>query len=83
MFVEESDIVGAMFERVRDAIFDKFLSEVHVFGDGVECHFGFNHPEFGEVARRVRPFGAESRAESVDCAESGCSEFSFKLAADG
>ena len=65
-----------------DKVFDEILGEVHVVLDVVEGHFRLNHPEFGQVARRVAVLGAERRTERVDVAESHGSQFSFQLSGD-
>jgi hypothetical protein len=49
----------------------------------VERHFGFDHPELGEVTRGVAVFGAEGRSEGVDLAEGERENLSFQLPANG
>ena len=81
--VEEVEVVGAVVECPAHAVLDEVLGEVHIVVDVVEGYFRLNHPELGEVARRVGVFGAERGAESVDCAEGGGAEFAFELSAHG
>ncbi len=83
MLGEEVDIVAAVVEDVLYAVFYELLGEVHVVGDVVECHFGLNHPELREVARRERTLGAERGAEGVDCTEGRGAKLALELSADG
>ena len=82
VFGKELDVVAAVVEGIADTVFYKFLSQIHIVSDVIERHLRLYHPEFRQVARSVRVFGAESRAESVDGSESGSSELAFKLTAD-
>ena len=66
---EELDVVATVVEDIADAVFYKFLGQVHVVGDVIEGHFGLNHPEFRQVALGVGVFGAEGGAEGVYLAD--------------
>ena len=62
---------------------EAILGEVHVVGQVVEGHLGFDHPELGEVPGRVAVLRSERRAEGVHLAEGHGAELGLQLAADG
>ena len=64
--------------RLRNA-----SASVHVVVEFEERHLRLDHPELGQVPRRVRVLGAERRAERVDLAERAGVDFAFELPADG
>jgi hypothetical protein len=70
-------------EHVADDVFQEILGELHVAREVAERHLGLDHPELGEVSRRVRVLGAEGGAEGVDVAEREREDLAFELAADG
>ena len=45
---------------------DLLLSAAHITVKVTEGNLGLNHPELGEMARRVRVLGAECRSKGVD-----------------
>lgn len=72
-----------MIEGALDEELDHGFGEIHVVVEVAERHFGFDHPEFGGVARGVGIFGAEGGSEGVDLAEGAGEGFAFELARDG
>ncbi len=82
-FLEEGEVVGAAGEHLFDDELEEALGEGDVVFEGVEGGFGFDHPEFGEVAGGVGVFGAEGWAEGVDFTECGGEDLAFELAGDG
>ena len=83
MVVEETEVILTVVKGVADEVFEEILGEVHVVVDIVERHFGFDHPEFGKVARRVALLGTEGRSEGVDLSDGQCAKFAFQLSGDG
>ena len=85
------ELFGVALERFQfarfvfqDGLHDRadqaFAERHHVVEAGVGG-FGFEHPEFGEMAARLGFFGAERGAERVDLAERHGGGFDVKLAA--
>ena len=58
---------------------EAFAERHHVFQMRVRC-FGLEHPEFGEMAARLRFFRAERWAECIDLAKRGGRCFDVELA---
>ena len=80
-FVEKLQIVPAFRERPAQKVLDKAFGQIHIVVQIEKGHFGFYHPEFGQVPRRVRIFCAERRSECVHAGKGGCKRFRFELAA--
>ena len=81
--VEEFQVVTAVVQCPFDAVFDELLFQLHQVGQVGECHFGLYHPEFGQVARRVRVLGTERRSEGVDGSQGGGCQLAFQLSGYG
>ena len=81
--VEELEIGAAVLEHVLDDVLQKVFGERHVAGEIAEGHLRLDHPELGQVARRVGVLGAERGAEGVDVAEREGEDLAFELPADG
>ena len=79
--VEELEIGAAVLEDVLDDVLQELLGERHVVGEIAEGHLRLDHPELGEVARRVGVLGAERGAERVDVAEREREDLAFQLPA--
>lgn len=62
---------------------DVVFGALHVVGERAEGHLRLDHPELGEVARRVRVLGAEGRAEGVDVGEGARVVLAVELAGHG
>ena len=72
-----------LLQHVADDALDERLGQVHVVVQVVEGHLRLDHPELGQVPRRVRVLGAEGRAEGVDLAQAAGEDLGLELAADG
>ena len=81
--IEEFQIFAAVIEHVANRVFQKLLGQLHVVFELVEGHLRLDHPELGQVARRVAVLGAKGWAEGVNLRERQGEDFSFELAADG
>ena len=81
--VEEFHIIAAICEYIADDGADEGFGQIHIVIEVVERHFGFDHPEFSEVAGGVAVFGAEGRAEGVDITDGSRIGFCFQLATYG
>ena len=81
--VGEDGEVEAHVSRTWRTTNDVGLRVVHVVGQVGERHLGLDHPELGEVARRVGVLGAEGWAERVDVAEGARVGLGGELARDG
>ena len=68
--------------RAEDVL-EELLGQVGVVGEVGERDLGLDHPELGEVARRVGVLGAERRAEGVDLAQRQAVDLDLELAGDG
>ena len=78
--VEEGQVVPAIIQRPLHAVLDELFFQVHQFVQVGKGHLGLNHPELGQVTRRVGVLGTESRPERIDGAQgSGC-QLAFQLA---
>ena len=72
-----------MIEHVADRVFQKLLGQLHVVFELVKSHLRLDHPELGQMARRVAVLGAKGWAEGVNLGKRQCEDFPFELAADG
>ena len=72
-----------MLQGVADERLEEVLGQLHVVLQLVEGHLGLDHPELGEVARRVGVLGAERGAERVDAAQGQRTQLAFELARHG
>src|SRR5258708_1522013 len=72
-----------MVQYVADDVLQELFGQLTVAIEITEGHLGFDHPEFGEVARGVRILGAEGGAEGVNIREGQCENLGFELAAYG
>ena len=79
-FVEELEVFGAVVQRIARQELEEVLGQLHVVLDVVERHFGFDHPEFGQVACGVGVLGAECGAKCVDLTQGQRIGFAFQLA---
>ena len=59
------------------------LGKIHVVGQVVERHLGFDHPELGEVPGSVAVLRPKRRAKGVHLAKCHGTELGLELAADG
>src|SRR3954469_13856199 len=82
VFSEEFQILLAIGEDIAADALQEAFGERHVVVELEERGFGFDHPEFGEVPRRVRVLGAEGGTEGVDFAERGRVDFALELSGD-
>ena len=82
-FLEELHVLGAAFQHVAADALEERLGQVHVVGQLEERHLRLDHPELGQVARRVGVLRPERRAEGVDLAQSAGEDLGLQLAADG
>ena len=80
--IQELEIIAAVVESPTHTVLDEVLLEIHQLFLVYEGHFGLNHPELSQMARRITILGTESRSESVDGTEGRCSELAFKLSRD-
>ena len=74
---------AAVVEHVGDDVLQKLFGQLAVAIQIAERHLGLDHPELGQVARRVGVLGAEGGAEGVDVGERQREDLGFQLAADG
>ena len=81
--VEELHVLGAAFQHVADDALEERLGQGHVVVQVEEGHLRLDHPELGQVARRVGVLGPEGRPERVDLAQRAGEDFRLQLAADG
>ena len=82
-FGEELQVVLTVIEGIADQVLQKVLGQFHVVFQLEESDFRLDHPELGQVARGVRVFGSERRAERIDLRQGQRAEFAFELAGDG
>ena len=80
--LEELHVFGAAFERVLDDALEKRLGERHVVLQIEEGHLRLDHPELGQMARRVGVLRAKRRAKGVDLAQRAGKTLDLQLAAD-
>ncbi len=66
--VEELEVVLAVIQCPLHAVLDEVLLEVHQFVLVHEGHLRLNHPELGQMARRIAVLGTEGGTEGVDSA---------------
>ena len=69
--LEALQLLAAALEGAADEVDDEVLGELAEALEIEERDLGLDHPELGQVAPRLRLFGAEGRAEAVDLAERG------------
>ena len=81
--VEELHVFRAFFQHVAEDAFQQALGQFHVAPEIAEGHLGLDHPELGQVARRVAVLGAEGGAERVGLAQPAGEDLGFELPADG
>ena len=67
--VEEFEVLRAVLEHGGHAVLEVGLGARHVVRQVGEGHLGLDHPELGEVARRVGVLRAEGGAEGVHVAQ--------------
>merc|ERR1740130_1637314 len=72
-----------LLEHVAEAVAQVALGAVHVLGQVAERNLRLDHPELGQVARRVGVLRAEGGAEGVDGAEGAREVLAVQLARDG
>ena len=83
MLVEEVHVFGAALKHIPKDAFEKRFGQVHVVGQIVKRHFRFDHPEFGEVSRRVRVLCSKRGSERVHFAQRTGENLCVQLSADG
>ena len=81
--VEELHVLRAAFQHVADDALEERLGQVHVVVELEEGHLRLDHPELGQVARRVGVLGAERRPEGVAPCPATGEDLRLELAADG
>ena len=80
---EEGHVVRALLEHGLEDELEQFLGDARVLFEIGKGDLGFDHPELGQVPRRVRVFGAEGRAKGVDLAQGQAIAFDVELARHG
>ena len=80
---EELHVLLAVGQHVAADALQEPLGQRHVVGQLEERRLRLDHPELGQVPRRVRVLGAKRRAERVNLAERRGVDFAFELAGDG
>src|SRR6266498_6104763 len=63
---EKFHLIRAMCARVRDQIFNKLLSEIHVALQITKRHFRFDHPKLACMPGCVGVLSAKSRSKGVN-----------------
>ena len=81
--VEELHVFGAFFQHVAEDALQEPFGQFHVAPEVAEGHLRLDHPELGQVARRVAVLGAEGRAEGVGLAQRAGEGLGLELPADG
>ena len=81
--VHELQILAAVLQRIADQVFEELLGQLHIVLQLVERHLRLDHPELGEVARRVGVLGTERGAEGVDPPQRQRAQLAFELARHG
>ena len=79
---EEFEIGAAAVITCNDGLEERFARSPVVL-EIAERHLRLDHPELGQVTRRVRILRAESRSEGVDVGERVGEHLRFELSADG
>ena len=64
-------------------ILDELFRQLHIVQDIIESHFRLDHPELGQVARRIGVFRTESRTECINLSQSRSRQFTFQLSGNG
>ena len=82
-FVHELQILAAVVQGIVDQILEKLFGQLHVVLQLIEGHLRFDHPELGEMARRVGIFGTERGAEGIDPSQRQGAQLAFELARYG
>mmetsp|Transcript_15973 Transcript_15973/g.28668 ORF Transcript_15973/g.28668 Transcript_15973/m.28668 type:complete len:225 (-) Transcript_15973:1146-1820(-) len=67
--LDEIEVGAAGGEEVFAAVADVVFGALHIVLKVAEGDFGLDHPELGQVTRRVAVLGAESGPEGVDAGE--------------
>ena len=83
MLGKQLQIFLAIGQHVAADALQESLGERHVVVELEERGLRLDHPELGQVPRRVRILRAERRAERVDLAERGRVDLAFELARHG
>ena len=81
--IEELQVCLAVVQHIRDDILQKFFGKLSVSVQIAECHFRFDHPEFGKMARRIGVLSPESRPESIYIGEGERKNLRFQLPGNG
>ena len=68
-----------MLQSPTHTVLDEVLCQIHIVVDVVESHFGLNHPELGQMARRVGILCTERRPESVNGSQGRGTQLTFQL----
>ena len=72
-----------MFQHIANDELQEFFCELHVVFELVKGHLRLDHPEFGQMARRVAVLRAEGRAEGINFRKCQGENLSFQLTAYG
>ena len=64
--VQEFDIVHTVVQSPLYTILDELFRQLHIIQNIVESHFRLDHPELGQVSRRIGVFRTESRTECIN-----------------
>lgn len=81
--IEECEVIAAFVESSPNHGLDEFFRHIDVAMEIGECHFWFDHPELGGMARGVGILGAKCGAEGVNVAEPTGEGFGFELPGNG
>ncbi len=81
--VKELQVFAAVVQCPTDAMLDEVLLQCHQVVHIVEGHLRLNHPELGQVARRVAVLGTECRSEGIDLTQSRSTQLALQLTGDG
>jgi glycyl-tRNA synthetase beta chain len=80
---KEGHVIAAFVQHCAYHVAQEVFRETRQVREIGECDLGLDHPELGEVAGRVRVFGAEGRAEGVDPAQRTAVGLDVELTGDG
>ena len=81
--MEELHVLGAVLQHVAEDLLQELLGQSHVVGQFEKRHLRLDHPELGQVPRRVRVFRPKRRTERVDLAQAAGIDLALQLPADG
>ena len=81
--VQEFDIIHTVVQSPLYTILDELFRQLHIVQDIIESHFRLDHPELGQVARRIGVFRTESRTECINLSQSRSRQFTFQLSGNG